>query len=741
MTFLNPLILIGLAAATIPILLHLFNLRKLEKIDFSTLSFLRELQKTKIRKLKLRQYLLLALRTLLVILIVTAFSRPTLKTSSFGAINPEAKTTAILIIDNSYSMTSVDGDGQLLKQAKEGAIGALRLLKDGDDAFIVRPSDVRAATSIPTNAGLRDFAAVKAQIEDIEPSYIHATLEDALRFSARLVSSSKNLNKEVYVFSDFKIGSLKGRSHNEGNESIFPAGVRVFLFPLGKNTRENLGVESVELANSLFSVGTPLTIKTRVRNWGTRDQKNDVVSVFVNGTRVAQKALDIRAQNWAETEFTVTPASTGFLDGTVELQEDDLSFDNRRPFAVYIPKQLRVLLVGTTSDLRYLRLALSVLPASGEAIIKLSSIAPDRLSTNEIESADIVVLANIKTLSTAQQTQVRTFVESGGGVIFFPGSQVDSASFRATWVRCLGAPPISSVTPTNQQPGQSASLLDFDRIDSRHPIFQGMFAEQRLHAPTSRSSVGEQQPQIESPIVHAHVRYQSNVQTIPIIVLSDGSPFMAEERVKKGVVILFSVSATTDWSDFPLKGLFVPLIHSSVIYASQRRTIPPELTVGQEADLSLQNVVAGKVVIQNPAKTDIASDLVSADGGSAVRFRGTSLPGIYSVRSGNTMLRQFVVTLDPDESNTIPASRHEIEMVVSHLGVPMNAVKTITQRSDFQQVVVQSRVGIELWKYLVAAALLIALTESLVARTAKKESGFEQHSSDPLADTVHDGKG
>ena len=59
MVFLNPLVLLGLAAAAIPLILHLLNLRKLRTIEFSTLTFLKELQQTKIRRLKLRQLLLL----------------------------------------------------------------------------------------------------------------------------------------------------------------------------------------------------------------------------------------------------------------------------------------------------------------------------------------------------------------------------------------------------------------------------------------------------------------------------------------------------------------------------------------------------------------------------------------------------------------------------------------------------------------------------------------------------------
>ncbi|HEY7751554.1 MAG TPA: BatA domain-containing protein, partial [Ignavibacteriaceae bacterium] len=104
MIFLNPAVLIGLLAASIPVIIHLFNLRKLKKIEFSTLSFLKELQKNKIRKVKIKQWLLLALRVLIILLIVTAFARPTLEGVSIGGTTSAAKTTAVFILDDTYSM-------------------------------------------------------------------------------------------------------------------------------------------------------------------------------------------------------------------------------------------------------------------------------------------------------------------------------------------------------------------------------------------------------------------------------------------------------------------------------------------------------------------------------------------------------------------------------------------------------------------------------------------------------------
>jgi hypothetical protein len=75
MTFLNPLLLFGLAAAAIPVLLHLLNLRKLRTVEFSSVRFLKDLQKSSIRRIRIRQILLLIVRTLLIIAIVAAFSR------------------------------------------------------------------------------------------------------------------------------------------------------------------------------------------------------------------------------------------------------------------------------------------------------------------------------------------------------------------------------------------------------------------------------------------------------------------------------------------------------------------------------------------------------------------------------------------------------------------------------------------------------------------------------------------
>src|SRR5512136_1813631 len=104
MTFLNPLVLFGLAAAAIPILIHLLNLRKLKVVEFSSLRFLKELQKTRMRRLKLRQWLVLLFRTLLIVFLVLAFSRPALRGSVSALGAKRAASTIVVLLDDSPTM-------------------------------------------------------------------------------------------------------------------------------------------------------------------------------------------------------------------------------------------------------------------------------------------------------------------------------------------------------------------------------------------------------------------------------------------------------------------------------------------------------------------------------------------------------------------------------------------------------------------------------------------------------------
>jgi hypothetical protein len=717
LTFLNPIALIGLLAAGIPILLHIFNLRKLKTIEFSTLTFLKELQKTKIRRLKLRQLLLLVLRTLLVVLVVFAFSRPTLKGSLPGGLAEQAKTTAVIVFDDSQSMTASDEQGELLHQAKNAAIAVMNLLKDGDEVFLLKLSDVPVdgTSEIPT--AQRNFPAIRSAVNEIKPSSMHRTVEDALRFTARLLAVSQNFNKEVYLVSDFQSGSLESKTHIvKTNERLFVPTTQFFLIPLGKRELQNVSIESIEIPSTIFEVNRSFAVKAKLTNHGTSNLQNHVVSVYQDGSRVGQKGIDIRAGQSEETEFKLVPKHSGFLEGKIELEDDDLEFDNTRFFTVHIPEGLHILLVGSASDLTYLRIALATRLTDSSASLKIDQITSDRFSSSQLNNTDVVVFSNLRDLTHDQSFALKTYLQNGGGMLFFPGTQTTRDAFNTVIAAPLG---ISTVTTSEDNfTSQSAnSFIEFDKVDLRHPLFAGMFEETE-----AKQSAGttHRQRVLESPRISKSFHFVPTPKSQSIITLTNGYSFLMEERIGSGQALLFSVAANTEWSDFPLKGLFVPLMHRSLAYLSQESVMEHSLLVGEETTIHLRTAVPQKLTITKPGGLEIFINPRQLAAERSIQFFDNDLPGLYTVASGNVTIDKFAVNVDPDESNTTPSDEKHLDNMFRRIGITDNSIHIVNQVQEVQRIITESRLGAELWKQFLIAALLIAIIEMFVARDNKR---------------------
>ena len=133
MGFLNPAFLFGIAAAVIPLLIHLWHRRQVKTVDFSSLMFLILAQKQTARRIQLYNLLLLLLRMVIIALIALALSRPLLKNHLFF-VGHRAKTSCAIILDNSYSMGYQDISGQRFELARNKATEILASLQSGDQA-------------------------------------------------------------------------------------------------------------------------------------------------------------------------------------------------------------------------------------------------------------------------------------------------------------------------------------------------------------------------------------------------------------------------------------------------------------------------------------------------------------------------------------------------------------------------------------------------------------------------------
>ena len=735
MTFLNPFVLFGLAAAGIPIILHLLNIRKLRTIEFSTLTFLKELQRSKMRKVKIRQWLLLILRTLIVIFIVFAFSRPALK-GSLAGLGTHAKTTIVIIFDDSYSMSLRNDRGSYLKQAQSAALSLADLLKEGDDALFIRLSDLPQATiAEPTH----DIQRLRDVIRQTEVSYKHRTVEEAIRLSSHLLQQSKNFNKEIYIFTDNQKTTVIDQHTAEGTHpaaKLFDPTVRLFFVPLSGQPFENIGIEKVEIPPTLFQKGKPFTVRADVRNYGTAPVQNHLVNLFLDGARVMQKSVTIDGGQHAAVDFVAIPQHAGFISGRVELEEDTFDADNDRYFSVDVPERVAVLL--SSSDPKsstYIRLALTAHNEDETSTaIALTELSPQQLTYSALVRADVVLLSNVASLSPLQADQLSEFASQGGGIIFIPGSLVNVDQYNSFLLPKLGLP---LLTPLERQKTPGASL-SFEKIDFGHPVFQGMFE--------TSAGVQREKKNVESPKIFLSTRFTSEKEIRSIISLSDGTPFLWEKisgaasgRTSSSRILGFSVAANAEWSDFPVKGIFVPLLYQTILYAASGGSsliAGPSITAGERIDISLsklrkrstesQEAQTPTVRISDPEGKETLVQPSSAQSSGAapsagISFDKTLLPGIYSVIREKDTLSQISVNVDPLESVAGRTGPDELFTMARKYGVEHNAVSIVNDPESLNAVVLQSRFGVELWNYFLIAAILAALVEMIVAREPKQE--------------------
>ena len=714
MTFLNPFILFGLAAAAIPILIHLLNKRKLRTIEFSTLSFLKELQKNTMRRITLRQWLLLLLRTLIIIFLVLAFSRPALK-GNFGAIGSHAKSTLVILLDNTASMNLQNEKGKFLAQAQTEALEIISLMQENDDAFFLRLSDLPETT---TKESTHDNKKLQALIQETTISNNRRTIDEGLRIAAELLKQSKNFNKEVYVITDGQASTLSAAEVKKKEPDIlFDPQVNFFFAQLSKHPVENVGVDKVTIPPTLLQLNKPLTLNAVIKNYGINPVTNHIVSITLGNNRVMQKSVTLNGGESTTLDFTVIPARTGFIAGVVESEDDVYEPDNKYFFSLYIPEQIRVKIIAPEEGYsRYLTTALTVAnTAGGSALISVSTAAPSQLTSAMLTSSDVLVLSGVKQMTETQQRMVLQYISSGGSALFFPANDTMQLTYP---VIAQAGLVFSKIV---QSPRQSP--FRFEKADLDFPIFKGMF-----------ETVIRKSESIESPDISTTLSTQRYHTIRPIITLSNGEPFLWQFGYRSGTIIGCSVPASTSWSNLPLKGIFVPLLYQSTLYLSSQINFTAralDYTAGEKIEFSSSiiqrknNSSVYRLVLIDPEHRSTplqAYTKTRGDGSTETIFSAVNLPltGEHVVLQEKDTVLSIPINISRMESTTSLAGKNEIDSEILGLGGKEKSITVLNPNSSLQETVLQSRFGIELWRYFALLAVVIALIEMIIAREKKE---------------------
>lgn len=688
MTFLNPAILIGLLAATIPVIIHLLNLKKLKNVEFSTLMFLKELQKNKIRKIKIKQWLLLLLRVLIIIFIVLSFARPTLQGLSIAGVTSAAKTTSVFLIDNSFSMSLIDQQGSFLNQSKNITEKIISVHQDGDEVFV----NFIAADSISTlNINSADFLnSMKAS----EISLLKPDLKQNLILAAELINKSKNFNREIFLFSDFQKNLFPSEQEKNDFSELFNDRVKIYSIPFKKDDIFNLSIDDAKPENQIIQKGSTLSFIVTVTNHSQQNLQNRVLSLFINEKRVAQKSFNINANETQKINIETTLYSDGLINIYTELESDDIKYDNYHYMVVNVPDKISVLILRNENvKPDFLKFSLQTLP--DEKII-VEEKDPLRSASIQLNSYDVIILVSD---FYENITQLKSYIEQGGSLIIIPSSKINFNNFN-NLINSLGFGKFDSFIST-----ENKVSLQFDKVDYEHPVFKDLFSN-------------NQQKKVDSPTITQLLK-NSVLNGTSIITLSDNSKFLSENKIGKGRAFLFNSAFNTEWSDFPVKSIFAPLIVKSVFYLSQKDFSSYQLNAGDEFAIEINKINSPRVIIKRPDGTEDYFQLNEINS-QFLRYKKTNLAGVYHIVSNDRTLNAFSVNHHQSESKQEYLSTKDFEKFLESFNFKGQLIEIKPNENPIESIN-QSRFGSELWKIFVVLAIITIILEMFISRNNKKD--------------------
>jgi Aerotolerance regulator N-terminal/von Willebrand factor type A domain len=653
-------LLYALAAAGVPVIIHLLNRRRFREVSWAAMQFLLAAVRRNRRRIRVEQWLLLLLRTLVVILVVLAMAKPFLET--FGAVISGRRTHRVLVLDDSLSMGYTSGEASRFEQAKELAAQLVKDSRQGDVISVILMGDPpRVVIGDPSPSS----AEVRKEIAELELSHGGTDLAATFEKVANVLEVSPIQQKEVIFLSDLQAASW--RPPAEVSETIKrllarleERRVRWVVIDLGKAGGENRAVTDLTPGAPFIPVGSSALIRTVLRNFGSTPSDGVRVRLAVDGRLGPEESLDLRPGEDVPAVFPFVFSSPGDHLVEVSIDDDPLKLDNRRYMVVPVREALKVLLVDGhfksepyQAETDYLAQALSPtaeLPGQPRPI-RVEVIPESQFLNRELADYDVAVLCNVAQFSQRDVTALDDFLSQGGGVVIFGGDQVVPDNYnRLLYVDGKGILPASigsSVGDAVKRQGGSF----FNPLGYRHPIVS--------------EYQGESDP-VTAGVTQAHT-WQYHKLVVPketkaevVMEFENGDPAIVELERKRGTVVLVATSADAGWTDWPLHKSYPPVMQQIVMRASAGRFAERNIRVGQPFDQSFPAAGAGAAVtVVTPKGQTVATKLQAAGGTSRFHFEQTELSGRYQVRIGPPLSLEssFAANPNPAESDLTKLDR------------------------------------------------------------------------------------
>jgi hypothetical protein len=425
MYFKNPEILYFLLLLIVPILVHLFQLRRFKKEYFTNVRFLKELSIQTRKSSKIKKWLLLATRLLLMTCIIIAFAQPT-----FKAIEKENSTNEMyIILDNSFSMQAKGKKGELLKRAVQ------ELLEE-------TPENLHfSLLTNSENYWNSDIKSIRNSLQNLKYSAIPFQLDNIM---AQLKARKSAFKKDVVIITDAIGLNQKQLKSSDAINSL------KFIIPKAEQ-KNNVSIDSVFIKGASDDF---YEISIELKAYG--ENINAIPIALYNQNKLVAKTTVNFETKKKSILFTIPKQ---IFHGYVSIVDNGLAYDNTYYFSISKTEKINVISIGEAEKSNFL----SRIYTNNEFVYNNFTIGS--LDYNKLQDQDAIVLNELDEIPQALQTTLKSFVEKGGNLIVIPSVLSTSANINA-FLMNFGKVKFNSLE-------NKEKLIT--KINFSHPLFKSVF--------------------------------------------------------------------------------------------------------------------------------------------------------------------------------------------------------------------------------------------------------------------------
>lgn len=707
MTFLAPVVLVGLAAAGIPVAIHLLNKSQVKVMRWAAMQFLLETLRKNERKMKIEDLLLLILRCLIIALLALAFARPAIE--GIGRVlSGMGPVSVMIVMDRSASMAYNDGQETRLDAAKRAAIKLLdSFAAESTSGLVLAGGEPDAVIPSPSN----DAPLIKRRIQLVECDADKSDLYPAVRLAAEALQEEKQARRQVHIFSDgsaaawnraSEISRLAGE--NPGIEFVFHA--------VGAKETDNTSITSVKTEEANPLAGESLPVIVTIKNWGTEPVRDIRMTARVDrGSPQAEELVsEMGAGEERNVVLNVKLDQPGFHTIEVNTPPDRIPADNTRALAVQTLDRPNILVVsderakgsGPSSSF-FLSQALLPIPREqlSRAPLSIAEKTPQSLPSLKLAEYNLLVICDPRDPAAMGDVQaLLDYVQGGGNLLILPG---DNAAARTSpWPEAWNVLLPAVATRVENAPKDKVSF-GVQTKGFVHPVL----APWNDPAMGSLASVSVSR---RFPLQPSKTSKDGNApQTV--LAFKDGKPALIEWKLGDGHVALAAFPFQSGWTNFHLHPSFLAIIQR--LAGSYFSGLAHNLNIGPNAGFSYQvpvDAVGKPFHVRRPdGQAPRAGGQVEArDDVGWLQFRDTASPGPYEIflDPNSSPLVTFAVQSRPDAGELRYAPADEIDRAVKPGGgtraaVPETAVSLTPEKG----------IASELWFPFLALATFLACLE------------------------------